>query len=66
MIPRDLILCAHATAVDRLRQGGALYSPVPTSREVLAVLRQDRPETTRAEVLDACAALVPPLPLADL
>jgi hypothetical protein len=38
---RDLFLCAHATAVAKLRAEGVATAPVPSSVDVLAELRRD-------------------------
>lgn len=59
-----LLLCAHASAVASLRH---LSVTVPSSLDVLAELRRGTRDlvVSQADVKEACAALSPPLPLAD-
>lgn len=61
-IARDLLLVAHAGAVAKLRHLGVT---VPSSLDVLAEARRCGVVAAQPDVLAACAALDPPLPLAD-
>ena len=60
----DAIFAAHLSASDILRKEMWIASSVPCARDIVVVLSRSGIETTRAEVVLACARLA--LPLADV